>query len=62
MENADIRILAMQNRVKLYQIAEFLGIWDSAFSRKLRHELPEDEKAIIVEAIHSIANGGAKDA
>lgn len=47
MENADIRILAMQNRVKLYQIAEYLGIWDSTLSRKLRHELPEGEKAAI---------------
>lgn len=62
MENADIRIFAMQNRVKLYQIAEYLGIWDSALSRKLRHELPEDEKAVIMQAIHSIANGGVKDA
>ena len=62
VENADIRILAMQNRVKLYQIAEYLGIWDSTLSRKLRHELPEGEKAAIVEAIHSITNGGVKDA
>ena len=62
MENADIRILAMQNRVKLYQIAEYLGIWDTALSRKLRHELPEEEKAAIIEAIHAIASGGAKNA
>lgn len=62
MENADIRILAIQNKVKLYEIAEYLGIWDTALSRKLRHELPEEEKAAIIEAIHAIANGGAKNA
>lgn len=61
MENTDIRILAMQNQIKLYQIAEFLGIWDSTLSRKLRHELPKAEKDAIVAAIHSIASGGVKN-
>lgn len=55
MENTDIRILAMQNRVKLYQIAEYLGIWDSTLSRKLRRELPPEEKEKIMAAIKELA-------
>lgn len=62
MENADIRFTAKQNNVKLWEIAEYLGIWDSALSRKLRHKLPDGEKAAIFEAIHAIANGGVKNA
>lgn len=62
MENADIRAAARQNNVKLWEIAEYLGIWDTALSRKLRRELPNEQKAAILEAIHTISNGGAKNA
>lgn len=62
MENADIKAAARRENVKLWQIAEYLGIWDSALSRKLRHELSADEKATIMEAIHTIANGGTENA
>ena len=62
MENADIRAAARQNNVKLWEIAEYLGIWDTALSRKLRRELSKEQKDAILEAIHAIASGGVKNA
>lgn len=44
MANQDVRVAAKAAGVKLWQIAEELGIADSAFSRKLRHELPEETR------------------
>jgi len=53
MTNQDIRRAAAVAGVKLWQIAEALGIADCNFSRKLRRELPTAEKekifAIIAE-------------
>lgn len=42
--NLDIRAKAKGAGVKLWEIADKLGITDSHFSRKLRHELPQAEK------------------
>ena len=44
MMNQDIRQTAASAGVKLWQIAEALGIADCNFSRKLRRELPAEEK------------------
>lgn len=55
MKNNDIRTAAKDQKVKMWEIAEALGIQDSAFSRKLRHELSEQEKAEVLEVIRSIA-------
>ena len=44
MANNDIRLKAAGKGIKLWQIAEALGITDSSLSRKLRRELPESEK------------------
>ena len=52
MMNKDIKNLAKEKNVKLWQIAEKLNITDSTFSRKLRHELSHDEK----ERIKAIVN------
>lgn len=51
----DIRALAMENGVKLWEIAEALHITDGNFSRKLRRELDADEKKRIVEIVGKIA-------
>ncbi len=51
----DIRIKAQTAGVKLWQIADELGIADGNFSRKLRKELSEEEKAKIFSIIDSIA-------
>lgn len=53
--NADIREMAKNKRVCLWQIAECLGINDGNFSRKLRRELPDTEKQRIFAIIDEIA-------
>lgn len=42
--NHDIRSYAKERGVKLWQIADKLGMQDSNFSKKLRHQLTEDEE------------------
>lgn len=47
MYNKEIRVTAKAYGVKMWQIAEALGIQDSALSRRMRHELPDERKQII---------------
>ena len=47
MYNQDIRSEIHKNGLKLWQIAEELGITDATFSRKLRKELPDETKSQI---------------
>lgn len=49
--NQKIRKTAAVAGVKLWQIANQLGITDSYFSRLLRKELPEDKQAQIMKII-----------
>ena len=42
MANQEVRQAAKAAGVKLWRVAEELGMADSAFSRKLRHEVPEE--------------------
>ena len=53
--NDDIRCKAGGYGIPLWMIAERLGITDSSFSRKLRKELPIDEKEKIFAIIEKIA-------
>ncbi|MEE1220075.1 MAG: hypothetical protein U0L20_09150 [Ruminococcus sp.] len=53
--NNDIRQAAKKQSVKLWEIALYLGINDGNFSRKLRKELPQDEKEKIFSIIDQIA-------
>ena len=53
--NSAIRAAAVQRGVKLWQIADALGMNDGNFSRKLRHELPPEEKQQILALIDKIA-------
>ncbi|WP_407383359.1 hypothetical protein [Ruminococcus sp.] len=53
--NKGIRDYAKLNGVKLWQIADRLGITDGNFSRKLRHELSDDDRQKIVDIIDEIA-------
>ena len=55
MCNSDIRDRAKAAGVKLWQIAEKLGLNDGNFSRRLRRELPDDEKSRIFAIIDDIA-------
>ena len=51
MKNNAIRRAAKLHGVKLWEVAEALGMADSAFSRKLRHELSDEERARVMAAI-----------
>ncbi len=55
MSNQDIRRTAAGAGVKLWQIAEALGIADCSLSRKLRRELPAEEKERIFAIIDRLA-------
>ena len=57
MRNKSIRIALMENDMKQYELAELMGIHDFSLSRKLRHELPEDEQRRIVDLIKNHAAG-----
>lgn len=55
MKNQEIRRAAAGAGVKLWQIAEELGIADCSLSRKLRRELPEAEKLEIFSIIDRLS-------
>lgn len=55
MKNQDIRRTAAGAGIKLWQIAEALGIADCSLSRKLRRELPEAEKQEIFSIIDRLS-------
>ena len=59
MQNQDIRRAAAGNGVFLWQVADVMGIADSSLSRKMRKELPEDEKRKIFGIIQELAKGAA---
>jgi hypothetical protein len=57
--NNDIREYAFRNAVPLWMIGKKLGITDSTFSKRLRVEMSEEEKAEIRAIVDEIAaNGG----
>ena len=55
MTNIEIRDQAKALNVRLWQIADCLGVTDSTFSRKLRKELSESEKSRILEIIDNLS-------
>lgn len=55
MNNKEIRERAAKYGVRLWQIAAALGINDGNFSRKLRKELPPEEKERIFGIIERLA-------
>ena len=55
MFNQDIPRMAAGNGVRLWQIAEALGIADCSLSRKMRKELSQNEKEKIVRIIREIS-------
>ena len=55
MKNLEIRTAYMQAGVKQWQLAEALGLSETHFSRKLRKELPQEEKEKILGTINRLA-------
>jgi len=52
MKNSIIRNLLLERGIKQWQLAKMLGMGETTLSRKLRNELPEDEKQRILEVIN----------
>lgn len=55
MKNVEIRSAYMLAGIKQWQLAEALGISETHFSRKLRQELPQEEKEKILAIIDRLA-------
>lgn len=55
MSNQDVRLAAASAGVRLWRIAEAMGIADFTLSRKLRRELPAEEKEKILGIIQTLA-------
>lgn len=53
--NLDLRRTAKANGVSLWQIADKLGISEPSMTRRLRFELPEEEKNKIIGIITELA-------
>lgn len=56
MKNKELRDYAKEKAVKLWEIADKLGVCDMTLTRMLRYELPEKKKAQILAIIDEIAN------
>lgn len=55
LANTEIREAAKRNGVRLWQVAEDIGITDASFSRKLRRELPAEERERVLNVIDKLA-------
>lgn len=58
MANSDVKLIAAGKGVKLWQVADKLGIADGSLSRKLRKELSQEEKEHLLQIITQISEGG----
>ena len=55
LANTDVRETAKKKDVRLWEIAEYLNVSDPTMTRKLRRELPANEKQRILAIIDEIA-------
>ena len=53
--NSEIRSAATEKGVRLWQIAEAMGLSESAFCRKMRRELPPELKSKALEIIEKLS-------
>ena len=58
MQNLDLRKSAKAAGIPLWRIAEALEISEPTMTRKLRHELPENEKKQLLDLIKQLAEEG----
>lgn len=61
MKNLEIRARAVERGVKLWQVADELGIADTSLSRKLRSELSPHERDKILAIIERLSKTGGKE-
>lgn len=55
--NSDVKLYAYENGIKLWMIAEKLGITDSTFSRRLRKDLSLEDKERIFKIVDDLKRG-----
>ena len=55
MKNVEIRSAYMLAGIKQWQLAEAMGISETHLSRKLRKELPQEEKQNVLEIIDRLS-------
>lgn len=55
MKNQEIRLAARGAGIPLWRLAEAIGVSEPTMTRKLRHELPEDEKRRILSIIRNLS-------
>lgn len=55
MANEDIKAYAKISKVRLWEVAEALGITDAALSKKLRYDIRVEEKRKIMKLIDKLA-------
>lgn len=53
--NFDVKVKAMEKDIRLYEIAQQLGISESAFNRRMRKELSQADRERFLIAIEEIA-------
>ena len=58
MKNLDLRNSAKAAGIPLWRIADALGVSEPTMTRKLRHELPENEKKQLLDLIKQLAEEG----
>lgn len=58
--NKDIRLAVKETGVKMWQLADKMGIADTTLCRRLRKELPEDQKRRILEIVDELSKGGSR--
>jgi len=59
--NLDIRKAAKEKGVYLWQIADYLGMYDTNFSKLLRKELPTNKREEILQIIDELAKKEASE-
>lgn len=59
MANEAIREKAKKSGVRLWEVAEKIGVADSTFCRQLRRELPEARQQLILHAIDELTRRNA---
>lgn len=52
--NLDIRKQMKENNIRQWQVAEQMGISEFTLSRKLRKELPQEQKDQLLEAVEKL--------
>ena len=57
MNNFEIRQAMKENRLYNYEVAAALGVAEFTLSRKLRNELGQKEKEMVLEIIEKLAKG-----